>query len=182
MTISQTAEYALRAVVWLARQSNRSLGTHDIAEATHVPPGYLSKVLQGLSRVGLVSSRPGRAGGFVLSRSPSEISVLDVINATDPIERIRVCPLGLAAHSGDLCPLHRRLDAAIALMEKAFADTSIAELLHEADASVPLCEDSQTGNQGIEAAPASSDQTKRSGRNGRRPRPKTVQTPRARKT
>lgn len=50
---SQTAEYALRAVVWLASQPERALNTRQISAATQVPAGYLSKVLQALARAGL---------------------------------------------------------------------------------------------------------------------------------
>ena len=46
MTISQTAEYALRAVVWLAGHAEAAMGTPEIARSTRVPPGYLAKVLQ----------------------------------------------------------------------------------------------------------------------------------------
>lgn len=146
MTISQTAEYALRAVVWLASHPAAAQGTPEIARATRVPAGYLSKVLQALSRAGLVASTPGRNGGFRLTRSPSALSVLDVINAVDPIARIRQCPLKLEAHQGELCALHRRLDRAIGLMEQAFAESTIAELLPSTAAS-PLC-DEQTRHDG----------------------------------
>lgn len=138
--ISQTAEYALRAVVWLASQTDGSLGTPHIAKATKVPAGYLSKVLQSLARAGLVVSHPGRNGGFTLTRPPDEISVLDVINAVDPIQRIRECPLDLKSHGVNLCPLHRRLDEAMAKAEEAFAGSTIAELLAEPTSSTPLCE------------------------------------------
>src|SRR5262249_55520292 len=114
---SQTAEYALRAVVCLGAQDPRPLTTQTIAEQTQVPAGYLSKVLQGLGRAGLVESQRGLRGGFVLARRLDEISVLDVINAADPLRRIRSCPLGLVAHGVRLCPLHRRIDDTIALVE-----------------------------------------------------------------
>jgi Rrf2 family protein len=137
--ISQTAEYALRAVVCLGTApDHRPLTTHAIAEKTLVPAGYLSKVLQGLGRAGLVESQRGLRGGFVLARPLDEISVLDVINAVDPLKRIKRCPLGLVAHGTRLCPLHRRLDEAIAQVESLFEGTSIAELLSEPSSSVPL--------------------------------------------
>jgi Rrf2 family protein len=137
--ISLTAEYALRAIVWMARRADRAVGTREIAEATHVPVGYLSKVLQALARRGLVQSWPGRAGGFLLSRKPAAISVLDIVQAVDPIQRVERCPLGLRQHRGGLCPLHRRLDQAAALVEQAFAACSIAELVHEAEEHDVLC-------------------------------------------
>jgi len=140
MTISHTAEYALRAIVWLARDPDIALGTPRIARATHVPAGYLARVLQALARAGLVESHPGRSGGFRLRRAPREISVLDVINAVDPVQRIERCPLGLKSHRGRLCPLHRRLDEAAALVQRAYAETSIAEIVAEATPIAALCE------------------------------------------
>lgn len=140
MLISQTAEYALRAVVWLASHPGHALGTARIADATRVPAGYLSKVLQSLARAGIVISQPGRRGGFVLSRPPEEMSVLDVINAVDPVQRIRTCPLSLTTHGTTLCPLHRRLDDAMARAEEAFATSTIAEIIGQPAESTPLCE------------------------------------------
>lgn len=137
---SQTAEYALRAVVWLASHSGKALTTRQISVATKVPSDYLSKVLQALARAGLVHSTLGRRGGFLLARTPNHISVLDVVKAVDDVQRIRRCPLGFESHGAVLCPLHRRLDDAMAMVEKAFARSTIAELLAESSASVPLCE------------------------------------------
>jgi Rrf2 family protein len=127
--ISLTAEYALRAIVHLATDENASQTVGQIAQGTRVPPGYLSKVLQNLSRVGLITSQRGLGGGFRLAKSPQELSILEVVQSVDPIERIHTCPLGLEAHGTNLCPLHRRLDNALALIEEQFRATTIAELL-----------------------------------------------------
>jgi Rrf2 family protein len=129
--ISQSAEYALRAVVRLGEGPDARMSTARIAEATKVPAGYLSKVLQGLARAGLVVSVPGRIGGFRLSRQPASITVLDVVNAVDPVRRIKKCPLGLRSHHTGLCPLHRRLDEAAEAVERAYAATTIAEILED---------------------------------------------------
>ena len=147
MIIPQTVEYALRAIVWLASRPAEVQGTAEIARRTQVPAGYLAKVLQELSRRGLVVSTAGRRGGFRLTRPAAKVSVLDVVNAVAPLERIRRCPLKLKTHRAELCPLHRRLDEAIATMEKAFAETTIAELLMPFGGQAPWCEDaSQSGN------------------------------------
>ncbi len=138
---SQTTEYALRAVVWLASQHDSPQTTRQIAATTRVPAGYLSKVLQALGRADLVNSQRGLYGGFTLTRPPNRISVLEVVNAVDPIHRIEQCPLGLKSHTAGLCPLHRRLDDAIAHIEKAFATSTIADLLTGASGLHPLCED-----------------------------------------
>jgi Rrf2 family protein len=139
---SQTAEYALRAVVYLASQKGAACTVGQMAEVTRVPAGYLSKVMQSLSRAGLVSSQRGLHGGFVLTTPTGDLTVYDVIQAVDPIRRITTCPLGLKGHAR-LCPLHRRMDSAIATVEKALKESTIAELLLEPDARrgipIPLC-------------------------------------------
>jgi DNA-binding IscR family transcriptional regulator len=75
-----------------------------------------------------------------LAREPAELTILDVVNAVEPIERITTCPLGLKTHGARLCPLHRRLDDALAQVEAAFGKTTLAEVLAEPSESVPLCE------------------------------------------
>jgi Rrf2 family protein len=127
--VSQTAEYALRAVVFLAGQKKVPRTTAQIAQATQIPAGYLAKVMQSLSRGGVVRSQRGLNGGFVLARPATETSLLEVINAVDPLRRYPECPLGLAEHGAHLCPLHTRLDDAARLVEDAFRRTSLAELL-----------------------------------------------------
>ena len=74
--ISRTAEYALRAVVVLGLNPVGLRTTQQIALQTRVPSGYLAKVLQALSRGGLVVSQRGQNGGFVLSRPLEELTIL----------------------------------------------------------------------------------------------------------
>ncbi|MGL5098150.1 MAG: hypothetical protein ACRDD1_21400, partial [Planctomycetia bacterium] len=76
--------------------------------------------------------------GAALVKKPADLTILEVVQAVEPIERIKTCPLGLAAHGVRLCPLHRRMDAAMAMVESAFADTTLAEVLAEPTDSVPL--------------------------------------------
>ncbi len=122
--ISPTAEYALRAMVAIAQGSGDAVVTPAIAEITKVPPGYLPKVLQTLRKAGLVDSKRGLGGGFTLARPAEDVTVLEVVNAVDPIKRIHRCPLGIDSHGTNLCPLHQRLDQATELVEKSFASTS----------------------------------------------------------
>ncbi len=137
--ISQTAEYALRAIVYLADQKV-ACTTAQVAAATLVPAGYLAKVMQSLSRADLVKSQRGINGGFTLAQDPSTLSILTVINAVDPIQRITSCPRGNPAHGRGLCPLHFRLDQAAAMVEKVFKETMVEELLTATCDRRPLCQ------------------------------------------
>lgn len=136
--ISQTAEYALRLIVYLASLEGKPATIAQIASATRTPAGYLPKVLRNLARAGLVRSQRGPHGGSVLTKSPQLITVWDVIEVVDPIQRILTCPLGMKTHDVSLCPLHRRLDQAIGLVESSFRATTIAQVVAEPSASVPL--------------------------------------------
>lgn len=137
---SQTVEYALRAVVYLADQAPEARTTDQISEATQVPKPYLSKVLQNLGRSDIVRSQRGVGGGVTLVKTPAELTILDVVDAVEPIVRIETCPLGLKSHGKHLCPLHRRMDDALAMVQSAFQKTTLAEVLAEPSSSTPLCD------------------------------------------
>lgn len=137
--LPKTAEYALRATVWLGRSPGKTESADQLAKAIQVPRRYLHKVLQDLGKAGLVRSQSGPGGGYSLDRDPDEITILDVINAVGPLERIRSCPLGIQTHTS-LCPLHQELDKAYAATEAAFARVTVAELLNSSSKIHPLCE------------------------------------------
>lgn len=134
--ISQTAEYALRAVVYLADQDQPRTNA-QIAAATKVPAGYLAKVMQSLSRARIVTAQRGLRGGFKLARQANGLTVLEVVNLVDPVRRFHECPLGL--HGAELCPLHRSLDDAAKAVEQTFGDTTIADLNRVPRHRKPLC-------------------------------------------
>lgn len=137
---SQTAEYALRTVVYLSEQAPLAQTTDQIAVNTLVPKPYLSKVIQGLCRANIVQAKRGIGGGVALVKTPSDLTILDVINAVEPIVRIRECPLALKTHGEHLCPLHRQMDETLAMIETTFQGTTLAEILDEPTSSRPLCD------------------------------------------
>jgi Rrf2 family protein len=137
--LSDATEYGLRAVVWLGQRQGETQKVREIAEGTQAAPGYLIKVLQNLSRAGILSAQRGTLGGFTLQRDPADLTVLEVINAIDPVERITTCPLGLESHGDHLCPMHRRIDEAMLQIEQSFASVTIAQLITEPSRSRALC-------------------------------------------
>jgi Rrf2 family protein len=128
---SLTIEYAMRAMVALAAGDGTAMTTRQIADTMKVPQSYLSKVLQALVRAGLVHSTRGLKGGFVLALAPQDLNLMEILNAVSPYKRIESCPLDLKGHSSELCPLHRRLDQAMAMVQEAFEGTTLAEILSE---------------------------------------------------
>lgn len=141
MPVSQTAEYALRAVVWLAQNAGVPQTTQQLADGTRVSISYLPKVLKPLGVVGILTSQRGINGGYTLDRDPDGLTVLEVINCVDPLKRISSCPLKLATHARGLCPLHQLLDDAAGDLERRFREMTITTLLRKDTGLKPLCED-----------------------------------------
>lgn len=125
---SQTVEYALRAAVALADHPDGALSVPQLARLTDTPPSYLFKVMAQLVKADLVTAQRGKRGGYRLTRSPQDIALLDVVNAVDPLPRIRHCPLGRPEHAQVLCPLHRQLDDTYAQIETTLGRRTLAEM------------------------------------------------------
>ncbi|MBK7406313.1 MAG: Rrf2 family transcriptional regulator [Phycisphaerales bacterium] len=134
--LSRTTEYALRAVIYLAKAEGDNATSQAIAAATVVPEGYMSKVLNTLARAGIVSSQRGPTGGFALALAPNKLTMLDVVEALEPLPRINSCPLALTEHAGGLCPLHSVLAELVRDAEQRLGGTTISDLL--VDQIVPL--------------------------------------------
>ena len=135
---SQTSEYALRVIVYLAGCDGRPVTNRLISAGTLVPQGYLAKVLQTLSRSGMVKSQRGLHGGTVLAKDPHVLTLFDVVQSVDPIRRIASCPLALLAHGKHLCPLHSRLDQAIGGIETILRNSTIADLMESKSQHQPM--------------------------------------------
>ncbi len=135
--LSQTAEYAMRAVVHLALRPGEPRTVDVVAKATGIPVGYLAKIMQQLARGGVTTSQRGLHGGFLLARDPWQISLFEVVDAVDPFRRIRACPMSIPAHGDGLCSLHRLLDSTLATVETTLRSTPVGSLLE--DAKPPLC-------------------------------------------
>jgi Rrf2 family nitric oxide-sensitive transcriptional repressor len=120
---SQTVEYALRAMVQLAADAPEASTTRQIAEKTKVPSAYLAKVLQSMRRAGLIHSRRGVGGGVTLAHDPKQINLLEVIDAVEPLKRVK------GKSRGAISPLQRTLDRALGEVRKTFEAASLADML-----------------------------------------------------
>lgn len=120
---SQTVEYALRAMVQLAADSSGSATTKDIAGKAKVPSAYLAKVLQSMRRAGLIHSRRGVGGGVTLAKPAKNISLLDVIDAVEPLKRTPGKKVPTASQ------LQKSMDAAVDQLRAKFAAESLADML-----------------------------------------------------
>ena len=108
--VSKTALHAIRALCALAKlPEGERAGAASIAEAIGAPPNYLGKLLQTLSRQGLVESQKGMGGGFRLAQSPESIKLVNVVDPIDQVARWSECLLGMDRCSPENgCVVHDR--------------------------------------------------------------------------
>lgn len=135
--LSQTAEHALRAVLFLAQHpEGEPVPADRIARALGAPANYLGKTLQLLARRGLLASARGPAGGFRLLRDSGGLTLADVVTAVDDAPRpAGVCLLGnRACNSASPCAAHARWSAVQRELWAPLRQTTIADLLDPAQA------------------------------------------------
>jgi len=134
--LSQTSEYALRAVLFLAdRPSSEPVRVAVMAEALDMPPNYLAKTLRALVRTGVLSSGRGPTGGFRLARDPHALPLKDVVAPFDPRAGERNCLLGRPQCGGtSACAAHDAWSRASEQVAEFFCNTTVAELMTLASA------------------------------------------------
>lgn len=125
--ISQTAEYALRALVCLGEAKGKAMTTEEIAGQAHTPFGYLVKIMAKLSRSDLVHAQRGRHGGFTLSRDPKLISIMDVLTLFETASRPQACPRH-DPHNQKPCPLYQHIHIGYDRCQSYWRGISLAKL------------------------------------------------------
>jgi len=138
MQITRQADYAVRVMVYLAQLGpERRAATSQIAEEKKIPPSFLAKIVSQLSVAGLLQTSRGAHGGVSLAKPPSEITLLDVVEAIDGPVLLNECVA--AAHNcifGESCPMRPVwCDAQEKLIEKLRATTFdhfVSSVTHEA--------------------------------------------------
>lgn len=138
--LSNTAEYALRAVLYLAESGADAEGTpvrvDTVSEALDVPRNYLSKTLHLLAKRGVLTSMRGPTGGFRLAIAPDALHLHEVIEPFDPIETRRSCLLGRPkCGDEDPCAAHLRWKAVSERIAAFFRETTVADLLERPQAA-----------------------------------------------
>lgn len=100
---SKSCKYAIRSVLFLAiyTSEQRKLGVDDLALKLCVPRHFLAKILQQLTRQGLISSAKGRNGGFYLSKENRKSNLMTIIESMDGPQALHECVLGMAECSNE---------------------------------------------------------------------------------
>ncbi len=129
--LSKTAEHALRAMIFLARQEeDGAVSAQAIAEGVGAPPNYLGKTLGSLVNHGIVRSSPGRNGGFRLAIPPDQLTIARVVDAVDPPANERTCLMGgRPCTESDPCEAHLQWKVVLDLFRGHIETVTVADLL-----------------------------------------------------
>ena len=131
MQITRQADYALRAILYLARlDPGEKAATSQIAKEQQIPPSFLAKIISQLSIAGIIQTSRGARGGVNLARNPEEISLLDVVEAIDGPVTLNECVNNPSTCSfGDNCPIHSIFCDAQAQLVKNLSEATFDKLL-----------------------------------------------------
>ena len=136
MVITRATEYAIRAVLFMAKQpQGQTVLKKDICRSQGITPAFLTKILQPLIKEGIVGSHRGVSGGFFLARDPAEITLFDIVEAEEGMPHLNLCLEEEGSCPRDeVCPVHHiwreaRMNLVDTLQRHSFA----ALLRNEAD-------------------------------------------------
>lgn len=135
---SQTIEYALRAFIYIARQSPQTVRLREIATEVGAPPRYLAKLLASLARAGFLSSTRGPHGGYQLAKRETPATLADLTAVFDPAHPRR-CLLGRGiCGQTPGCSVHKHWAPIAHAMDTFLADTTVAELVSAPISAEPI--------------------------------------------
>jgi len=136
---SKTCEYAIRAMIFIAQQSkdDARVGVKEIAKGIGSPEHFIAKILQDLSRRGLVLSLKGPNGGFYLDNKTLKCTLADIVKAVDGDKLFSGCGLGLE-HCSDArpCPLHHEFKKIRTDIYKTLQSTRLGEFHAQLEKSI----------------------------------------------
>lgn len=129
--ISKSSKYAIKAVLYLALHTNeeKKVMVKDIAIPINVPKAYIAKLLQELSKKGIISSTRGPKGGFYLSDANRKNTIMDIIYIIDGANKLGPCMMSLKSCDQDKpCPLHASIYPIKTRLVENFKNKKIVDL------------------------------------------------------
>ncbi len=140
--VNKLTDYATVVLIEIAR-SDVVRSSQQIAEQTSIPAPTVAKLMKSLNRAGLVASRRGAGGGYFLCRPPTEINLVDVIQAVEGPIALTACADTSDEHCSieSVCPVHGKWNRANTAVRAALAEVTLADMLKDVAAfgvTVPL--------------------------------------------
>lgn len=139
--LSKSSKYAIKAVIYLAVHSDakRKILVRDMHEEVKVSESYLAKLLQDLSRHGIISSAKGRGGGFYLSEENAQRTLMDIVKVIDGEEGIHACVLGISScNAENPCVIHHLVGPSKMAFNHTLETTTLRGLVEGIPGEYPI--------------------------------------------
>lgn len=134
MNFSKTASYSLNILSYMAINEEVSMSARYLHDKLSIPYPYLRQVLRNLSQHGFIQSKRGRNGGFTFTRPKENISIADIIDATDGLISLNNCFLGFTKCPFDnQCSMHNEWEKTRNSILKVLKETSLANIIRKSD-------------------------------------------------
>ncbi|OAG28101.1 RrF2 family transcriptional regulator [Thermodesulfatator autotrophicus] len=129
MRISRATDYGVRLVVYLAEKPEQIVPRSEVAREMEIPSEFLAKIAQNLAKAGIIEIKQGRSGGYLLRRDPSELTLLEVVEALEGEICLNVC-VGRpeACCLSNRCKVHLVWEAARDGLRKLLQGIPVAKL------------------------------------------------------
>ncbi|NIM19386.1 MAG: Rrf2 family transcriptional regulator [Candidatus Latescibacteria bacterium] len=140
MRLLKTSEYAIRVLSHMARNEAERYSVSSLHRALGIPYKYLGRLMRKLTKAGLVDAARGKTGGYVITRPPGSIHLIEIVEAVEGLEDFDHCILGFEACSSDQpCPLHDQWgvqrDSIRRMLEEASLEDLALKFEEESEAS-----------------------------------------------
>ena len=133
MKLNTTSKYAIRILILIAKDSINKYNAKKISETLNIPYKYLTKLMTSLTKAGLITSKRGREGGYILSKDSNKIFVSDILTAVNESIEKKECLLGAGLCTGtNKCGLHDDWQKPKSLLLQMFEKKSLKTLTEQA--------------------------------------------------
>jgi len=129
MKLSKTSEYALRILIFMAKEPDKMYTAKQLIEELKVSDKYLRRLMTDLSKSGFIQSVQGREGGYTFIKSINEIFLFDVIDSVEGMDKLNSCVLGFEKCScTNPCAMHDTWQHVRAELNKVFRETTLSNM------------------------------------------------------
>lgn len=129
MKLSKTSEYALRILIFMAKDSSSTFSAKQLVDELKVSDKYLRRLMTDLSKAGFIRSIQGRDGGYTFSKNTNEIYLFDVIDSVEGMDKLNGCVLGFEKCSGsNPCAMHHIWKDVRSDLNKVFRETKLSDM------------------------------------------------------
>lgn len=129
MKLSKTSEYALRILIYMAKEPDQLYTAKQLVKELKVSDKYLRRLMTDLSKSGFIRSVQGREGGYIFVKNTNDIFLFDIIDSVEGMDKLNGCVLGFEMCSCTKpCAMHDTWQHVRAELNRVFSETKLSDM------------------------------------------------------